>query len=172
MPKYISENYEGVKRNYNDRHRDEIVSSYRLLLVGLIAGGFDIWVVLNSLVKEILDLIFMKTARGLISLSIRCGVKLVDMAEVLQYAEFTCTSFSKERFCRKIGGECGLQPENLEVENEHPDINKSNYGNLTHIWEPYFKIDVLCLAFKYARKSLEMQNMSRFVIEVCFKEIF
>ena len=33
----------------------------------------------------------MKTARGLISLSFRCGVKLVNTVEVPQYLKFTCS---------------------------------------------------------------------------------
>ena len=33
MLKYTSENYEGDDRTYNDKHEDEIVSSYRLFLV-------------------------------------------------------------------------------------------------------------------------------------------
>ena len=49
--KNISENYNGDERTYIDKDGDEIVSSYRLLLVAHISSGFDSWVVLNSLVK-------------------------------------------------------------------------------------------------------------------------
>ena len=51
--KYISENYEVDERTYIDKDREEIVSSYRLFLVAHISSGFDAWVVLNSLVREI-----------------------------------------------------------------------------------------------------------------------
>ena len=64
-----------------------MVSSHRLLLVEHKSTGFDSWVVLNSLVKEITNLKILKTARGLISLSFRCGVK----NEVPQYVKFTCS---------------------------------------------------------------------------------
>ena len=56
MPNYISDNYEGDERTYNDKNGDEIVSSYRLLLVAHNSSGFDSWVVLNSLIEEITDL--------------------------------------------------------------------------------------------------------------------
>ena len=75
MLNYISENYEGDERTYIDKDGDQIVSSYRLLLVAHNSSGFDSWVVLNSLIKEITGLKIIKTARGLISLSFRCGVK-------------------------------------------------------------------------------------------------
>ena len=85
MLKYISENYEGDERTYIDKDGDEIVSSYRLLLVAHNSSGFDSWVVLNSLIKEITtDLKIIKTARGLISISFQCGVKIVNTIEVPQ----------------------------------------------------------------------------------------
>ena len=65
MLKYISESYDGDERTYIDKDGDEIVSSYRLLLVAYNSNGFDSWVVLNSLIKEITDLKIIKTARGL-----------------------------------------------------------------------------------------------------------
>ena len=91
MLKYISENYEGDERTYIDKDGDEVVSSYRLLLVAHNSSGFDSWVVLNSLVKEITDLKIIKTTRGLISLSFRCGVKIVNTCEVPRYVKFTCS---------------------------------------------------------------------------------
>ena len=91
MLEYISENYEGDERTYIDKDGDEIVSSYRLLLVAHNSSGFDSWVVLNSLVKDITELKIIKTARGLISLSFRCGFKIVSTCEVPQYVKFTCT---------------------------------------------------------------------------------
>ena len=77
MLKYISENYEGDERTYIDKDGDEVVSSYILLLVAQNSSGFDSWVVLNSLVKETTEMKIIKTARGLIPLPFRCGVKIV-----------------------------------------------------------------------------------------------
>ena len=42
MLKYISENYEGDEETYNDKDGDEIVTSYRLLLVAHNSSGFKI----------------------------------------------------------------------------------------------------------------------------------
>ena len=86
MLRLISENYEGNERTYIYEEVDEIVSSYRLLLVAHINNGFDSWVVLNSLIKETTDSKKLKTARGLEPLSFRCGVKMVNTREVPQYA--------------------------------------------------------------------------------------
>ena len=92
MLRYISENYEGDERTYIDKDSNEIVSLYRFLLVVHNSSGFDSWAVLNSLVKEITHLKFLKTIGGLMPLSIRCVVKIVNTVEVPQYIKFT---FSK-----------------------------------------------------------------------------
>ena len=170
MLKYISENYDGDERTYIDRDGDEIVSSYKLLLVAHNSSGFDSWVVLNSLIKDITDLKIIKTARGLISLSFRCGFKIVNTVEVPQYVKFTCSKSHIKGSLEKIGREYGLQPELLKGEIEHSIINKNNFVKLRHIWEPYLISDVLCLAFIYARHSMEMQKMTGFGIKDCLTE--
>ena len=170
MPKHISENYEGDERTYIDKDGDEIVSSYRLLLVAHNSSGFDSWVVLNSLIKDITDLKIIKTARGLISLSFRCGYKIVNTVEVPQYVKFTCSKSHIKGSLEKISREYNLQPELLKGEIEHSNINKNNFAELRHIWEPYLISDVLCLAFIYATHSMEMQKMSGFGIKDCLTE--
>ena len=70
----------------------------------------------------------------------------------------------------KIGKEYGLQPELLKGEIEHSIINKNNFVELRHIWGPYLISDVLCLAFIYARQSMEMQKMTGFGIKNCLTE--
>ena len=170
MLKCISENFDGDERTYIDKDGDKIVSSYRLLLVAHNSSGFDSWVVLNSLVKEITDLKIIKTTRGLILLSLRCGVKIVNTVEVPQYVKFTCSKSHIKGSLEKIGREYGLQPELLKADVEHSVINKNNFADLKHIWEPYLKLDVLCLAFIHARHSMEMQKMSGFGIIDCLTE--
>ena len=122
--KYISKNYEGDERTYIDKDGDDIVSWYRLLLVAHNSSGFDSWVVLTSLIKEITDLKIIKTARGLIPLPFRCGVKIVNTVEVPQYVKFTCSKSHIKGSLEKIGKEYGLQPELLKGKNEHAVINK------------------------------------------------
>ena len=51
MLEKISEIFDGDEKTYIDRDGDEIVSSYRLLLVAHNSSGFDSCVVLNSLPK-------------------------------------------------------------------------------------------------------------------------
>ena len=170
MLKHISENYNGDERTYIDKDGDEIISSYRLLLVAHNSSGFDSWVVLNSLIKDITELKIIKTARGLISLSFRCGFKIVNTVEVPQYVKFTCSKSHIKGSLEKIGREYNLQPELLKGEIDHSIINKNNFVKLRHIWEPYLISDVLCLAFIYARHSMEMQKMTGFGIKDCLTE--
>ena len=170
MLKYISENYDGDERTYIDKDGDEIISSYRLFLVAHNSSGFDSWVVLNSLIKDITELKIIKTARGLISLSFRCGFKIVNTCEVPQYVKFTCSKSHIKGSLEKIGREYNLQPELLKGEIDHSVINKNNFVELRHIWEAYLISDVLCLAFIYARHSMEMQKMTGFGIKDCLTE--
>ena len=88
---------------------------------------------MNSLVEEISELKSIKTARGLISLSFRCGVKIVNNVEVPQYVKSTWSKISQKRFFRKNRREYGLQPELLKGEIEHSVIDRSNFANLRHI---------------------------------------
>ena len=170
MLKHILENYDGDERTYVDKDGDEIVSSYRLLLVAHNSSGFDSWVVLNSLIKDITELKIIKTARGLISLSFRCGFKTINRVEVPQYVTFTCSKSHIKGSLEKIGREYNLQPELLKGEIDHSVINKNNFVKLRHFWEPYLVSDVLCLDFIYARHSMEMQKMSGFGIKDCLTE--
>ena len=103
MLEYTSEDYQGDERVYFDEDREMIVSSYRFLLLAHKSSGFDSWVVLNSLVKELKDLKFIKTARGLISLSFRCGVILVNTVEVPQYVKFSCSKLHIKSSSEKNG---------------------------------------------------------------------
>ena len=107
----------------------------------------------------------IKKTRGLISLSFQCGVKRVNTVEVSQNAIFTCTKFHIKGSLEKIGREYGLQPELLKGELEPSVINKNDIANLKQTWQPYLKLDVLCLAFIYARNSMDLQAMSGYSIK-------
>ena len=78
MFKHLSENYEGDERTFMDKDGNEVVSSYRIFLLAHKSSGFGSWVVLKSLDKELTDLKLIRTSRSLISLSFRCGVKVVN----------------------------------------------------------------------------------------------
>ena len=121
---YISESYEGDERTYNDKDVDDIVSAYRLLLVAHNSSGFDSWVVLNSLVKDITDFKKMKTAREIFSLSFRCGAEMINTCEVPQYVKFTCTKIHLKGSVEKLVKKYGLPPELLQGEIEHSVIKK------------------------------------------------
>ena len=77
---------------------------------------------MNYLVKEMTELKFIKTARGLLSLSFCFGVKIVKTVEVPQYIKFTCTKSHTRRSLEKIGKDSRLQPQLPKGENEHWNI--------------------------------------------------
>ena len=106
----------------------------------------------------------------MISLSFQCGVKLVNTYEVPQNVKLSSTKSPRKVFSEKVGRDNGFQPELFEGEIEHSVKNKSNFANLGHIWELYLNLDVFCLAFIYARHSLEIQNMSGFGYKDCLTE--
>ena len=95
MLKHISEKNDGDERTFFDKYGDEIASSYRHLLKAHNSSGFDSWVLSIFLVNEITELKIIKTAGGLIPLSFRCGVKVVNSVEVPQYNKFTCLKSHK-----------------------------------------------------------------------------
>ena len=103
-------------------------------------------------------------------MSFRCGVKIVNTVEVPQYVKFACSKSHIMGSIEKIGKEHGLLTELLKGEIEHSVNNESNFTDLGHIWEPYLKLDVLCLASIYARHSMEMQKKSGFGIKDCLTE--
>ena len=99
-------------------------------------SGSDSWVMLNSMDREMIDSKKIITARGLISLTFRCGVKVVISVEVPQSVKFTCTRSHISGPLDSIGSECGLQPELLKAELSHSKITKYIYNELRHIWGP------------------------------------
>ena len=107
----------------------------------------------------------------MISLSFRCGVKIVNTVEIAQYVKFTCTKSHIKGSLEKIGREHRLQHKLLKGAIDHSVINKSIFADLRHIWQPYSKVDVLRLAFRYARHSMEKQDMRGFGIKDCLAEV-
>ena len=170
MLKYISENYEGDARIYIDKDGDEVVSSYKISLLAHNSSSFGSWAILNSFDKEITDLKKIEPARGLMSLSICCGVKIVNIVEVPECVKFTCTRLHLSGFLDKIGGEYGLQPQLLKGETNHSEITKHNYNDLRDVWKPYITSDLLCLGLVYARHAMEMQKLTEIGIKESLTE--
>ena len=98
------------------------------------------------------------TARGLISLSIRCVEKKTNSVGIPQNFKFTFTRSLISGSLDKFGREWGLQPELLKGEINNSEITKYIYNVLRHILEPYLESDVLDIAFVSVRHSMEMQK--------------
>ena len=72
-------------------------------------------------------------ARGLISLSFRFGVRIVNTVEVPHCIKFTCTKSHIKGPLEIIGEEYGLQPDLLEGEIERSKITKNNCQPQTYL---------------------------------------
>ena len=96
----------------------------------------------------------------MISLSVRCGVRIANTVELPQYVIFKGTKSQIKDSLDKIAREYNLQPEPLKREINHSDITKKIYNELRRILKPYLNSDTLCLGFIYARHSMETQEMS------------
>ena len=79
---YFLVNYERDENTNIDRNGDDRITSYRLLILAHNASGFDIWVILNSLLREKTGLKIIKMGKGWISLPFSCGVAIVNTVEV------------------------------------------------------------------------------------------
>ena len=111
------------------------------------ANGFDSWVVLKALVKEITDLKNIKTARGLISSSFRPGVKKVKTVEVPQNAKITLSKSRMKGFSEKKGREYGHSQRFSREKLNIRSILRGNFANLRQKWELYLKLDLFVFIF-------------------------
>ena len=105
------------------------------------------------------------TARGLISLSIRCVEKKTNSVGIPQNFKFTFTRSLISGSLDKVGREWGLQPELLKGEINNSEITKYIYNVLRHILELYLESDVLDIAFVSVRHSMEMQKKTKKAIK-------
>ena len=70
-------------------------------------------------------------------------VNIVHTVEVAQHVKFTCTRSHFSGSLDKNGRNYGLQPEIPRGEISHSEITKYSYDKLRHVWELYFKSDLL-----------------------------
>ena len=70
----------------------------------------------------------------------------------------------------KVSKENSVKPELHKGEIEHSVDRRNNLVSPRHIWGPYFRLDLLCLAFIFGRHFMELQNVSGFCIKDCLTE--
>ena len=70
-------------------------------------------------------------------------------------------------FIRKITKTFELQKELLKIEMDHNGIDGNIHKDKINEWLPYFKNDVLCTAFSYARYCKAMEEITGFSMGDC-----
>ena len=68
---------------------------------------------------------------------------------------------------KKLGKTFKLQKELLKIEMDHDEVGYNNYKDKKDKWLLYFKNDVLCTAFSYARYCEAIEELTRFSMEDC-----
>ena len=112
-------------------------------MVGHNAGGFDNYIVLNSLPSLYKSLKIIKTSRGLIKLSFKAGSVIEDDREPPKYMKFVCSKCHISGSLKSIQKEYNIQPDLMKGEIDHDLINISNYRDYKNLWRPYLIDDVL-----------------------------
>ena len=147
----------------------EFIVEYDLKLVAHNGSGFDTWIILNNLPKECKIMNMIKNGKGIISLKIYNG--MVDVKANSkgkpQYLTFVCSMNHMKSSLRKLGETYKLQPELLKQEMNHEEIYEDTWQSKRSEWEPYLRMDILSLAFIYARYSMNMSSITGFGMKGC-----
>ena len=111
----------------------------------------------------------IKTGKGIISLKIHNGnvdIKNGSKGKP-QYITFVCSMNHLSSSLKKLGETFGLQKELLKQEMNHTEIYEDTWMDKKDEWLPYLKMDVLSLAFIYARYSMNMDSLTGFGMKNC-----
>ena len=111
----------------------------------------------------------IKNGKGIISLKIFNGMVNVkaNSKGQPQYLTFTCSMNHMKSSLGKVGETYKLQTSFMKQEMDHNEIYKDTWESKLSEWEPYLKMDILSLAFIYARYSLNMSSITGFGMKDC-----
>ena len=157
---------EPKKINRNGR---EFIAEYDLKLIAHNGSGFDTWVILNNLPEGCKIMNMIKNGKGIISLKIFNGmvnVKAYSKGQP-QYLTFTCSMNHMKSSLRKLGETYKLQSSLMKQEMNHIEIYEDTWESKRGEWEPYSRMDILSLAFIYARYSMNMSSITGFGMKDC-----
>ena len=110
----------------------------------------------------------IKTGKG-ISMKVYNG--LVNVKKHIkgqqQHLIFNCSANHMKCSLKKLGGTYKLQSSLLKQEIYHTEIYEDTWEAEREIWEPYFRMDILSVAFVYAQYSMNMENTKGFGMKDC-----
>ena len=138
---------------------------YNLRLHAHNGSGFDTWIVLNNLPcgKHIFDVI--KNGKGIIELKVFNGY--VGNKQIPQYLHFRSGMTHLNYSLKTLGKTFWLQKEVLKTEMNHDEVYSDTWEDMKSEWLDYVKNDVLCTAFRYARYSKAMEEITGFSMKDC-----
>ena len=146
-----------------------VLSSYELKMIAHNGSGFDAWIILYNLPDWCSIASMIKTGKGIINLKILNGFvggKNGSKGKP-QYITFVCSMNHLSSSLKKLGETFGLQKELLKQEMNHTEIYEDTWWDKMNEWLPYLKMDVLSLAFIYARYSMNMDSITGFGMKNC-----
>ena len=159
---------EGEPKKIN-RNGKEFIAEYELKLIAHNGSGFDTWIILNNLPSWSRIMNLIKNGKGIISLKIFNGMVNVkaNSKGQPQCLTFTCSMNHMKSSLRKLGETYKLQTSLMKQEMDHNEIYEDTWECKRREWEPYLKMDILSLAFIYARDSMNMSSITGFRMKDC-----
>ena len=151
------------------RNGKEYIAEYELKLIAHNGSGFDTWIILNNLPERCRIMNLIKNGKGIISLKIFNRMVNVNANSKghPQYLTFTCSMNHMKSSLRKLGETYKLQTSLMKQETDHNEIYEDTWESKRSEWEPYLKMDILSLAFIYARYSMNMSSIAGFGMKDC-----
>ena len=161
--------FKGEPRYIFNKNGKFTLSEYELKMIAHNGSGFDSYIILNNLPEWCSIVNMIKTGKGIISLKIHNGnvdIKNGSKGKP-QYITFVCSMNHLSSSLRKLGETFGLQKELLKQEMNHTEIYEDTWEDKRDEWLPYLKMDVLSLAFIYARYTMNMDSLTEFGMKNC-----
>ena len=96
-------------------------------MIGHNAGGFDNYIVLNSLRRSYKSMKNLKTSRGLIKLSFKASSVIENVVEIPKYNKFLCSKCHIAASLKEIQKEYKTESNLMKRETDHDVNTLSNY---------------------------------------------
>ena len=143
-----------------------------LKLIAHNGSGFDTWNILNNLLSWCRIMNLIKNGKGIISLKIFNGMVNVKSNSKghPQYLSFTCSMNHMKSSLRILGETYKLQTSLKKQEMDHNEIYEDTWESERSEWEPYWKMNILSLAFIYARYSMNVFSITGFGMKNCLSQ--
>ena len=129
-------------------------------MIGHNAGGFDNYIVLNSLRRSYKSMKNLKASRGLIKLSFKASSVIENDEEVPKYNKFVYSMCHIPASLKEIQKEYKIQSNLMKGETDHDVITICKYKDHENSRKPYFIDYALGLAYVAAELGNHIQKLT------------